>query len=96
MTKCAITLIVSIFTYSFMIEEYNYQRIDAFVVAAIIGAIVFTILDFFDDFRKWVDERKWEKRRRESIMLIPAEEQKDEINVEDYEFLFSMTTNEDQ
>lgn len=96
MTKCAITLIVSILTYSFMIEEYNYQRIDAFVVAAIIGAIVFTILDFFDDFRKWVDERKWEKRRRESIMLIPAEEQKDEINVEDYEFLFSMTTNEDK
>ena len=100
MTKYALTLIVAILGYFFYLEEYNYPSYAAIGLAAGTALICFIIFDDIENFKKKKDERKWEEYRQKVITTAPEKvEQKEstnEVRAEDYNFLFTMTTNENK
>lgn len=100
MTKYALTLLVAILGYFFYLEEYNYPSYAAIGLAAGTALICFIIFDDIENFKKKKDERKWEEYRKKVIATNPknVEQQKstNEVTAEDYNFLFTITSNENE
>ncbi|MCR5146136.1 MAG: hypothetical protein K6B70_02135 [Clostridia bacterium] len=94
----AVTAIVSILTYFFMIEEYNYQNYAAFSFAAAAALLCFIIWEDIRRHKKIKEDEKWARYRQRVIEAttnnVEQEKSNKEVRVEDYDFLFTMTTND--
>lgn len=100
MLRVTITAVVSILTYFFFLEEYNYPSYSAFGMAVVATLLCFILWEDYNYHKKRREEKKWDKYRHRLIETtsdnVEQKKSTKEVKAEDYNFLFSMTTNNNE
>lgn len=96
--QLTVTAIVSILTYFYFVEEHNFPGYSAFGMAMAAALLCFIICEDIRNHKKKKEEKKWERYRKRVIEAtcdnVEQKKSNNEVKAEDYNFLFTMTTND--